>query len=353
MSLIAHPTDGTLPSDTPPFVRRPQLLKSRVPRPRGQVFVDPPELGLSDDTEAEEQVPDAPLRRAVFSTNAVETRDAVPVQNRQGSSDGHASPQAPPTLATSISIAAIDRQPRESYGPVQRNSPTADRLLVGPNEGDQISSLPPTPTGSARSPGIRRKPLPKAARPIKMLDYWKDAPRLGGTIQQYADVERLANPASVDKAPGLRRPRRLVKGKSMFNLGTLFRGSRPESGVAGVRIASQGSSIPKPAKSSISDPAPARLVAPQPVQPAMPKLAMSAISVQAETLPSPPVCAPTVNQPPANASVSPTTIALPQGGQGNSTPQSWARLTQCVNRLGKRLVEENDPDQRKKLYAVS
>jgi hypothetical protein len=293
-------------------------------------------------------VPDALLRRAVFSANAVETRGATPVQNRQGSNDGRAGPQAPPTLATYTSIAAIDRQPRECYGPVQRNSPTADRLLVGPNEGDKISSLPPTP-GSARSPGIRRKPLPKSARPVKMLDYWKDVPHCGGAIQQYADAERLANPACVDKVPQPRRPHRLVKGKSMFNLGSLFRGSRPESGAAGVRIASQGSSITKPAKLSISDPVPA----PQPVQPAMPKLAMSAISVQAENLPSPPVHASTVNQPPANPSVSPTAIALPQGGQGASNPQSWARLTQCVNRLGKRLVEENDPDQRKKLYAVS
>lgn len=324
-------------------------------------------------------MPDALPRRAVFSTNTVETQGAVPVQNRQGSNDGRTSPQVQSSLATYTSIAANDRQPRESYGPVQRNSPTADRLLVGPNKGDKISSLPSTPTGNPCSPGIRRKPLPKSAVPVKMLDYWKDTPRFGGTIQQYADAERLATPARVEKAPEPRQPRRLVKGKSMFNLSSLFRGSRPESGASAVRIVSQGSSIPKLAKSSISDPVPARPVAPQPVQPAMPKLAMSASRVQAETLPSPPepvqpstrtlarsdvivlaetvpspaVPAPTLNQPPANASVSPTTIALPQGGRGDSTPQSWARLTQCVNRLGKRLVEESDPDQRKKLYAVS
>jgi hypothetical protein len=294
-------------------------------------------------------VPDALRRRAVLSTSTVETRSAVPVQNHQRSNDGLASPQAPSSLATYVSIAAIDKKPRESYGPVQRNSPTADKPLAGPYDGDKISSLLSTSTGSARSPGIRRKPLPKSASPcapIKMLDYEKDAPHVGRTIQQCADAERFQFPARANKALEPRRPRRLVKGKSMFNLNSLFfRGSRPEPGAAGIRIASQGSSLPKVAKSSISDPVPARPVVPQPRQPA--------IRVQAETFPSPAVLAPTVNQPPANVPVSPTTIAWPQGEQGASTPQSWAWLTQCVNRLGKRLVEENDPEQRKKLYAVS
>lgn len=379
MSLIAHPPDGTMPSDLPTVVPRSPNV-SRIPRPRGQVFVNPPDLGIYHDTDAS---------GSGFSTNPTETRGAVPVRNRRSSNGSRTMPDVQPCLAASFSIMTIDNTPRENYGP-------AESFLAAANYGDQISALPSTHKARQAGPRqVRRKLVPPQTGPTKpiLLRDYNQAPPVGTQFSKFLPSEQPVIQA------GKAQPRRLHWARSMQNLWSRER--RHESGEAGLQTASKGltswSSIPKLAQPSTSKPAkltkarPAKalpkpsapvLVTPmaqQSVQPAMPTLALSAVNVLAETLPSPQelvqpststpaqspifvlgetvpspaVPAPTANRPLVNAVVSPMTIALPQDGQGDSTPQSWARLTQCVNRLGKRLVEENDPDQRKKLYAVS
>lgn len=145
MSLIAHPPDGTMPSDLPTVVPRSPNV-SRIPRPRGQVFVNPPDLGIYHDTDAS---------GSGFSTNLTETRGAVPVRNRRSSNGSRTMPHVQPCLAASFSIMTIDNTPRENYGP-------AESFLAAANYGDQISSLPSTHKARQAGPRqIRRKLVPR------------------------------------------------------------------------------------------------------------------------------------------------------------------------------------------------
>lgn len=259
----------------------------------------------------------------------------------------------------------------ERYGPVLRISPTAEHFL-GPNEGDQMPSLPRTPSGSQASRSrTPRKPLLSFSplAPTKLLD---EPAKVGSLVQGHSSSETRVIQTNVVKAELPRKTGVMKKARSMF-----FPGSKPEARGARFRIAS--TSMAKPAQQSTPElanlamtPVAARPSVPEPAQLAMPKLelpttaevaetlprsselvlrsppelAQSPIVVLAETVPAPPAPLSTAaNQPPANAVVSAATRY--------PTSLSPAELTRCVNRLGKRLVEENDPDQRKKLYAVS
>lgn len=259
----------------------------------------------------------------------------------------------------------------ERYGPVLRISPTAEHFL-GPNEGDQMPSLPRTPAGSQASRSrILRKTLPSFSplAPAKLLD---EPAKVGSLVHGHPSSETRVIQTNVVKAALPRKTGVMKKARSM-----LFPGSKPEPRGARFRIAS--TSMAKPALQSTPElanlattPVAARPSVSEPAQLAMPKLelpataevaeilpssselvlrstpelAQSAIVVLAETVPTSPAPLSTAAyQPPANAAVSAATRY--------PTSLSPAELTQCVNRLGKRLVEENDPDQRKKLYAVS
>lgn len=368
-------------SDQPPAVQRSQSL-SRIPRPRplGQVFTNLPELGISNDTKTEEQVPD--VLRLEVSTTSTEIE-----------------------AASNDRLRRPDQTPQERYGPVLRISPTAGRFLADfPNDGDQIaslpslssapyvrspysprissplrqsSSLPSIPIGSqAGRPDASRKPAPlppyssslqgiaSQSEPVELL---MQPPNPGSLFKKYMPVEPPVIQTGIVKAP--EPTRQIGVKKSIRNL--FARASRPEARGPGLQITSQGlktqSSIPKLVKPTTSKPA--KLTKPRPVGPSAPvpvkpsgptpsrlaalQPAQSTMAVVAKTVPIPVVPAPAANQPPANAPVSPAEIAQPPGGHGNSTSLSWAEITQCVNRLGKRLVEENDAEQRKKLYAVS
>lgn len=251
----------------------------------------------------------------------------------------------------------------ERYGPVLRISPTAEHFL-GPNEGDQMPSLPRTFSGSQASRSrIPRRTLLSFSplAPTKLLD---EPAKVGSLVQGHPSSETRVIQTNVVKAALPRKTGVMKKARSMF-----FPGSKPEPRGARFRIAS--TSMAKPALQSTPElanrpsvPEPAKLAMPKLERPATaevaeilpssselvlhstPELAQSAIVVLAETVPTPPAPLSTAaNQPQANAVVSAATRY--------PTFLSPAELTQCVNRLGKRLVEENDPDQRKKLYAVS
>jgi hypothetical protein len=239
----------------------------------------------------------------------------------------------------------------------------------------QSSSLPSTPIGSqAGRPQVCRKPAPLPPRssslqgitsPSEPVELLTQPPNCGSLFEKYMPAERPVIQTGLVKAPR----RRIGLKKS---IGSLFaRASRPESRGPSLQTTSQGlkpqSSIPEPGKPRTTKPAklmkarPVDTSAPVPVNPSGPtpsrlaalQTTQSTMIVVAETVPSPTVPAPAANQPPANARLSPTTIVQPQGGHGNSTSLSWAEITQCVNRLGKRLVQESDAEKRKKLYAVS
>ncbi|OOQ87767.1 hypothetical protein PEBR_16439 [Penicillium brasilianum] len=393
--------DGKLLSDQPIAVRRRSRSLSRSPRPRplGQVFTNLPDFGISNGTRIEEQVPI--VLRPGFSTTPTEIeatsnarlRRLPPLSNVDCTVQSH--------LAASVSTSAIDQTPRERYGPVLRISPNANRFLVdSPNDNDQVhslpslssapfvrppyspqlpsplcqsSSLPSTPIGSqADCPQIRRKPAPPPPRssslqgiaiPPEPVELRTLPPNSGSLFEKYMPAERPVIQTRIVKAP----TRRVGLKKSISNL--FARAGRPESRGPSLQTTSQGlkpqSSIPELVKARTSKPArltkarPVDISAPVPVIPSGPtpsrlaalQTAQSKMVVVAETVPRPAVPTPAANQPPANARLSPTTIAQPQGGHGNSTSLSWAEITQCVNRLGKRLVQESDAEKRKKLYA--
>lgn len=327
------------------------------------MFIDPPELGIGDDINTKDQVP--AVLRPGFSTDTPEICEAVRVRLRRVNNADiiKQDVRARHVVATSVI--------GERYGPVLQISPSAEHFL-GPNEGDQMPSLPQTPARSHASRSrILLKHLPAFSPfvPAKLLD---EPANVGSLVQGHPSSETRVIQTNVVKAALSRKTGVMKKTRSMF-----FPRSKPEPRGERFRIASTSMAKPalhstpelanlatRPVAARPSVPEPAQVVILKPELPATaevaeilpsplelvlhstPELAQSAIVVLAETVPTRPASLSTAtNQPPANTAV----IAATR----YPTSLSPAELTQCVNRLGKRLVEENDPDQRKKLYKVS
>ena len=357
-----------------PIVPRRRSKISRLPRPLGQIFINPPELGISEDAGINEST----LRpRVKGQGKKVEICTAEAVHARR-------------VRPSELHEAAIEQPQWDRYGPALRISESADRYLRASSQGLRAKSVSTFPRDNTFNRNrIPRKPVPVPPRSSSEQPVAQVA--ASGTFLarswSFQPAQEISHPASLtEKHPRLldrmtrsstqveleeRRPSMMGGFRTILAKGARTKLREPKSKVTGdgfekvedsaINVCGPLETCP-PAQLAVSTLAvsPVQvLVETLPVPPSQePVLELSAspaqsqILVQAETVPVAAAPHPIASQGPEDDPAVATAAQRP-GSRGVSMPRLMADLTQCVNRLGKRLVDEADHERRKQLYAVS